>query len=116
MHGDDHDREGIERRVDALERAIAEDEPTERLDRVDRIEELETRIAELEAAVRALRGYVGSVRAVNEEIERRADRAIRRTEALERHVDPATDGKGDDERDDGDGGVEGPLSRLRGRL
>lgn len=83
MLSDDHDRESVERRLDAVERALAEGEP---IDRIDRLDELETRLVELEAAVQALRGYVGSVRAVNEDVERRADHAIRKVDAIERHV------------------------------
>jgi len=43
-----------------------------------RLDELESRIEELEAATQAVRGYVGSVRAVNREVERRADLALAR--------------------------------------
>jgi uncharacterized coiled-coil protein SlyX len=110
----DPDRDSIERRLDAVERALTDEEP---LERTDRIAELETRIAELEAAVQALRGYVGSVRAVNEEIEQRADRALRTAQAVERHVAP--DGRGDDP-DETDGERESvgmaPFARLRDRL
>lgn len=47
-------------------------------ERTGRPEELESRVAELGAAVQAPRGYVGSVRAVGEGIERRAERAFRK--------------------------------------
>jgi hypothetical protein len=108
----DHDRDSIERRLDAVERALTDDEP---LERADRVAELETRIAELEAAVQALRGYVGSVRAVNEEIEQRADRALRTAEAVERHVAP--EGTDDEPDDTGDEiGRAAPIARLRNRL
>ncbi|WP_058367241.1 DUF7310 family coiled-coil domain-containing protein [Haloparvum sedimenti] len=84
-------------RVAALERAVAEresprargaDSPAETGDplsdeTVTRLEELDDRFAalherldELDAAVQALRGYAGGVRAVNEEVERRADLAL----------------------------------------
>ncbi|OYR40469.1 hypothetical protein DJ82_05130 [Halorubrum sp. Ib24] len=43
-----------------------------------RVEELESRVEELEAATQAIRGYVGSIRAVNREVERRADLALAR--------------------------------------
>ncbi|MFT4882898.1 MAG: putative coiled-coil protein SlyX [Natronomonas sp.] len=110
------DRQSLERRLDAVERAVSEDEP---IDRSERIDELESRIAELEAAVEALRGYVGSVRSVNEDVERRADRALRKAEALERTI-----GVGEREQDDSttatdstapaDGEDEKPLlERLR---
>jgi hypothetical protein len=58
---------------------------------------LADRVAELEAAVQALRGYAGSVRAVNDRVEERADAAVataedcrERVAALERAVDGST--------------------------
>lgn len=111
MPPNEHDRDSIDRRLDAVERALTEDEP---LDRDDRLDEVETRLVELEAAVQALRGYVGSVRAVNEEIERRADHALCKAEAVERHVGPSetnADPAADDERAE-----TAPLARLRNRL
>ena len=114
----DHDRESVTRRLDALERAVSEEEPLERADRLD---DLEGRIAELEAAVQAVRGYVGSVRAVNEEIELRADRALRKAEAVERTVAPGEVEAGDtsrtagDPNDDADRGSN-PFAGLRDRL
>jgi len=60
---------------------------------------LADRVAELEAAVQALRGYAGSVRAVNDRVEERADAAVatvedcrERVAALERRVEGAGDG------------------------
>ncbi|MFC6951701.1 DUF7310 family coiled-coil domain-containing protein [Halorubellus litoreus] len=62
---------------------------------------LADRVAELEAAVQALRGYAGSVRAVNDRVEERADAAVataedcrERVAALERAVDGSTGGAG----------------------
>lgn len=83
MSPPDADRESLERRLDAVERALSADEA---VDRTAELAELEARIAELEAAVEALRGYVGSVRSVNEDVERRADRALRKAEAIEQTV------------------------------
>ncbi len=118
MQPNDPDQDSIERRLDAVERALTEGEP---LERADRLAELETRIAELEAAVRALRGYVGSVRSVNEDIEQRADRALRKAEAVERHVDPertddrrAVDETSEENCDETAG--SSTLVRLRSRL
>lgn len=111
MPPNDHDRDAVERRLDAVERALTEDES---LDRTDRLEELETQVTELEAAVQALRGYVGSVRAVNEEIEHRADRALRKAEAVERHVGPEEADRDADATDDPE--TTAPLARLRNRL
>ena len=103
MPPNDHDRDSLSRRLDAVERALSEEEPLERADRLD---DLETRVAELEAAVRAIRGYVGEVRAINEDVERRADRALRKAEAVERNVGVARPGsttsrRPDTEPDDG---------------
>ena len=89
MPPNDHDRDSLSRRLDAVERALSEEEPIERADRLD---DLETRVAELEAAVQAIRGYVGEVRAINEDVERRADRALRKAEAVERNVGVARPG------------------------
>lgn len=116
MPPNDHDRDSVERRLSAVERAITEngtDSTGELSDRIDRTEELETRIAELEAAVQALRGYVGSVRAINEDVERRADRALRKAEAVERNVAP-TNGDNGDRNDESDKAV--PFAGLRERL
>lgn len=114
----DPNRESLKRRLAAVERALAEDEPIERASRLD---DLEARIAELEAAVQALRGYVGAVRAVNEDVEQRADVALRKASALERYVSPDA-GQADDpesrdeqtnETDAGDAEAVGVLSSLR---
>ena len=97
MPPNDHDRDSLSRRLDAVERALSEEEPLERADRLD---DLETRVAELEAAVRAIRGYVGEVRAINEDVERRADRALRKAEAVERNVGVARPGSTTSRRPD----------------
>lgn len=90
---DDDDRAvetALEERVAALERAVTERDPARdesetpldeqraarRDDVADRLAELHERIDELDAAVQALRGYASGVRAVNEEVERRADLAL----------------------------------------
>lgn len=116
MPPNDPTRDAVERRLHAVERALAEDGidcNDELSDRIDRIEELETRIAELEAAVQALRGYVGTVRAINEDVERRADRAFRKAAAVERNVTPT-----DNDNSDSDDGSEKavPFAGLRERL
>ncbi|USZ68907.1 hypothetical protein NGM10_04020 [Halorussus salilacus] len=49
----------------------------------ERLDDAEDRLDELDAATQALRGYVGSVRAVNESVERRADAALAKAESLE---------------------------------
>lgn len=111
----DHDRESVERRLAAVERALATDEPLEYADRLD---DLEGRVVELEAAVQALRGYVGSVRAVNDDIEQRADLALRKATALERHVggdavdENPPSGSENSGNTDADA-PDGPFDRLR---
>ena len=99
MPPSDHDRDSLSRRLDAVERALSEEEPLERADRLD---DLETRVAELEAAVRAIRGYVGEVRAINEDVERQADRALRKAEAVERNVGVARPGSTTSRRSSGE--------------
>ncbi|SIQ91220.1 hypothetical protein SAMN05421858_0788 [Haladaptatus litoreus] len=46
-----------------------------------RMNDIEPRLDELDAAVQALRGYVGNIRAVNAEVERRADAALAKAES-----------------------------------
>jgi chromosome segregation ATPase len=70
----------LEERVDSLEQ---------------RVDDIDERTAELEAATQALRGYVGNVRAVNDEVEQRADAALAATDRLEGRLDEAlTDRQG----------------------
>jgi uncharacterized coiled-coil protein SlyX len=78
----------LDARLTALERAVTDGETDlhtlddsaktdARLDELEtRTSEIETRLDELDAAVQSLRGYVGAVRAVNREVERRADAAL----------------------------------------
>lgn len=74
----------------------------ERAELESRLDDLEARVEELEAATQALRGYAGSIRAVNREVERRADLALAR----------ATDG-GDTRRGDA-GGDDRPSAAAAG--
>ncbi|WP_435335296.1 DUF7310 family coiled-coil domain-containing protein [Haloarchaeobius sp. TZWWS8] len=89
-------------RLRAVERAIGDEfaaadqpsgcdvqraEPTGRPELAARIETVETSLAELEGAVQALRGYGGSVRSVNERVERRADAALAAVDSLTDRVD-----------------------------
>jgi len=88
----------IESRLRAVERAVtgsdarpadvaAGAEATAERERLEsRIDDLEERVAELEAATQAVRGYVGSVRAVNREVERRADLALARATTANREA------------------------------
>ncbi|WP_058994522.1 hypothetical protein [Haloarcula sp. CBA1127] len=59
-----------------------------RVDTVEeRIDDIDERTAALEAATQALRGYVGNIRAVNEDVEQRADAALAATDRLEDRLD-----------------------------
>jgi hypothetical protein len=88
----------LHERVAALERAVTDGHADDGLPdagrmaaRVDDIEatveELDDRVAELDAAVQAIRGFAGGVRAVDEEIERRANAAISRVDRLEAELE-----------------------------
>lgn len=95
--------ENLDERLRAVERALTDGDHdlTEIQDAADhhaRFEDLDERLAavedrlvNLEAAVQALRGYVGNVRAVNREVERRADAALAAVESLDETdaIDPA---------------------------
>ncbi|PSP76084.1 hypothetical protein BRC81_13875 [Halobacteriales archaeon QS_1_68_20] len=90
------DPETLADRLDAVERVLTDGETdlaavedaADVADRLDALEEriaaVERQVADLEAATQALRGYVGNVKAVNDEVERRADLALARGETLER--------------------------------
>lgn len=80
----------LDERLRAVERALTGSDATvadigdgaaaaaEREALESRVSDLESRVEELEAATQAIRGYVGSIRAVNREVERRADLALAR--------------------------------------
>ncbi|MXR41556.1 hypothetical protein GRX01_09425 [Halobaculum sp. WSA2] len=88
--------DNLRSRIAAVERACTGDTDADLTDLADaaeataelrrastRLDDLESRVAELESATQALRGYVGSIRAVNERVERRADRALAATRETE---------------------------------
>jgi len=93
------ERETLDRRLRAVERTLTGDEQD--LDQLQeagelagRVEQVETeleaqqrQIEELEAATQALRGYVGNVRAVNSDVEQRADAAVAAVDRLEDQLD-----------------------------
>lgn len=95
------DIETLAERLRTVERAVTDGttefpEVTElaelekRMDTVEqRVEDIDERTAELEAATQALRGYVGNIRAVNEDVEQRADAALAATDRLEVRLDEA---------------------------
>ncbi|MFC7071998.1 hypothetical protein ACFQJ7_03805 [Halovenus rubra] len=92
--------DALTERVEAVERAVTDGEydlsgladEGEIRDRVSQLEEqqneLKEQVAELKAATQALRGYVGNIRAVNEEVENRAETALAKVESLESTVAP----------------------------
>jgi hypothetical protein len=95
----------IESRLAAVERAVTDGETdldaaadaaaveARLADVEEAVSALDDRLSDLEGAVQAVRGYVGSVRQVNEEVERRADAALAETEALRERLDaPYGDG------------------------
>lgn len=106
---DDH---SVHERLRALERTLTDGRPVadladeaavaDRLDELEgRLDELEDRLDGLDAATQALRGYVGNVRAVNRDVERRADAAHAAADATPRpHHAPAS---GADRPTDSDG-------------
>ncbi|RBI63639.1 hypothetical protein DMJ13_03665 [halophilic archaeon] len=87
------DSDTLEERLHAVERTLADaEEPPSHDDAglaattddlAARLDDLEARVDELDAALQAVRGYVGNVRSVNEDVERRADTALAKVEALE---------------------------------
>jgi len=103
--------DGIEARLRAVERAVTGEEArpadvaagaeaTAERERLEsRLDDLEARVAELESATQAIRGYAGAIRAVNREVERRADLALARA------TDPGRSGRSDGS-DPGAGGEE----------
>lgn len=110
------DLPGLEQRLDAVERTLTDgalQEDTHLDDLPDRAaldrrlsavesrqETLEQRLDELDAATQAVRGYVGGVRAVNRNVERRADAALAAVDRLERSL-------AGDEPVEGSAGVDG---------
>jgi len=115
----------IEARLDAVERALTDDETdltdvreaaalaatVEELDA--RVADLEATVDELEAGLQAVRGYAGNVRAVNREVERRASAALAKAETIESSLDELATGdertarrpvSGDETRDGPDRG------------
>lgn len=97
------DRESLERRVAAVERALSAGDDQRAVDHADlegRVADLEAdvdrltdhtddladRLDELGAGLQAVRGFLGGVDAVNESVERRADAAIAAVARLEAQV------------------------------
>lgn len=93
------DSETLDERLRAVERALTGTDHevaglSDAAALATRIEDLETRLDEiaerqrdLEASTQAVRGYVGNVRAVNRDVEQRADAALAKIEELERRLD-----------------------------
>lgn len=93
------DPEELTARVTAIERALADDDVpltdlVDAADRTERLTELESevdaldeRVAALEAGLEAVRGYAGAIRAVNRDVERRANAALGAVDRLEDRLD-----------------------------
>ena len=88
------DHDALDERLRAVERALTDaDDLTDLRETADlarelerlsaRLDDAEDCLDELDAATQALRGYVGNVRAVNRSVERTADAALAKAEALE---------------------------------
>jgi ABC-type transporter Mla subunit MlaD len=129
------DADTLDERLRAVERALADAEELPDLDAqaelaattddlANRLDDLESRVDELDAAVQAVRGYVGTIRAVNEDVERRADAALAKAEAVDAPPDapvpdPVATGPTEPthREDDGTDGADRSLvDRLRERL
>ena len=92
------------RRLEAVERAVTDGhtdlagvasaaDAAERLARVeDRLDDVEERLDDLDATTQAVRGYLGGVDGVTEDVERRADLALAKAEAVEAAVFEEDDG------------------------
>lgn len=92
--------DALEERIEALERTVTDGEFDHELSDHNKIENrlsavesqleaIDTQIDDLEAATQALRGYVGNIRAVNDDVEQRANAALAKAEALEATFDSA---------------------------
>jgi hypothetical protein len=93
----------LTRRLEAVERAVtdghadgaalaAEADLADRIEAVEaRLDAAEDRLADLDATTQALRGYLGGVDGVTADVERRADLALAKAEAVEAAVFEAAD-------------------------
>ncbi|WP_410765433.1 hypothetical protein [Haloferax sp. DFSO60] len=87
--------ETLSARLDAVERTLTGDDVAissledaaaveSRLSNLETTaNELSERMDEVDAATQAVRGYLGGIRAVNEDVERRANAALAKAESLE---------------------------------
>jgi hypothetical protein len=94
----------LTRRLEAVERAVTDGHTdlagvaddaavADRLAAVEsRLDDVETRLDDLDATTQALRGYLGGVDGVTEDVERRADLALAKAEAVETAVFDGDDG------------------------
>jgi hypothetical protein len=94
----------LTRRLEAVERAVTDGHTdlagvaddaavADRLAAVERrLDGVERRLDDLDATTQALRGYLGGVDGVTEDVERRADLALAKAEAIETAVFDDDDG------------------------
>lgn len=121
----------LQRRLDAVERALDGEPGQHRQPDTDdtdalaaRVATLEARVDELDAAIQAVRGFLGGVSAVNEAVERRADAAVAAVERLETRldgeggtpIDETSSRTGIDEPDSEESNQGQPAQGLRERL
>jgi hypothetical protein len=120
----------LTRRLEAVERAVTDGhtdltsvadatDVATRLDAVERrLDAIETRLDETEAATQAFRGYLGGVDGISEAVERRADLALAKAEAVEDAVFEGDDGLAVERLPDADAPVSGadPAADPVGRV
>ena len=94
----------LTRRLEAVERAVTDGhtdlaslhdaaDAEARLDELERrLDEVDARLADLDATTQALRGYLGGIDGVADDVERRADLALAKAEAVEDAVFEGSDG------------------------
>lgn len=94
----------LDERLRAVERTLTDTDrdltaiadAAERTDRIERLEDrsdrLQHRLEELESAVESVRGYVGQIKAVNREVERRANAALAATQGVADDSDLSANG------------------------
>ncbi|PSQ15219.1 hypothetical protein BRD00_14645 [Halobacteriales archaeon QS_8_69_26] len=115
------DPAALDRRLRAVERALTDGEGDAAdlpdlaalADRVstleDRVDPVEDRLEEQKAAIQAVRGYVGNVRAVNRDVEERADAALAAVQSVEYRLDGHDAPRRPVGHDDGvDGRIDSP--------
>lgn len=84
--------QAVERALTGSDQTVSDLEDVATLNRqmktlTTQLETIEQRLDRLDAAVQAVRGYVGQQKAVNDDVERRADAALAAIDRVERELD-----------------------------